>query len=70
MRYPLKRYTQLRGIGLPELGRILSAKTGTDIGPKTLWNWGAERYDFRVYVECADDDIRKITGVIKESRIL
>ena len=70
MRYPLDKYVRLTGESLPTLSKRLSILAGKEIGQKTLWNWSAGRYNFRVFVECSDDDINEITGVVKEYRIV
>tara|TARA_R110000803_G_scaffold131083_1_gene198343 strand:+ start:1307 stop:1519 length:213 start_codon:yes stop_codon:yes gene_type:complete len=70
LRFKLRQYQKLTGESGPKLAERLSRISDKDIGEKTLWNWINNRYTFKVYVECDDKNLMKITGVYKEFRII
>ena len=71
MKIEMSRYQKLTGLSLPQLAeRMTGNRRKKKFNSKTLWNWTQRRYDFRVVIECDDNDIDVITGVFKEHRIV
>jgi len=70
LRFQIRQYQKLTGESGPVLAKRLSELSSRDISDKTLWNWINNRYTFNVFVECSDKDIKKITGVFKQYRII
>ena len=70
IKYELIEYMEATGDSGPQLAVRLSKAAGKEISYKTLWNWINNRYTFKVYVECDDKNLMKITGVYKEFRLI